>query len=131
MGNNNYYKQLMIDAIKPHLYSICDSQIDEEDYHFLDLRLIAELLVEPIFQMMMAITGSVVANMITPYVVQFVKNIKFIRETQQINISQDKAKLLMIAAIESYKENQSSNLLKLVEDVYDMSMKIGDVNHGD
>lgn len=123
MVNNDYSKQLMVDAIKPQLYDICDSQIDENDFHILDLRFIENLLVEPIFQMMVSLAGSivanVVANMVTPYVIQFIKNVTFIQENEKLNITKDKAKLLMIAAIESYKNNQSSDLLKIVEDVYE------------
>lgn len=115
MENELYIKQQLIDSIKDNLYDIISSQSDRDELYLIDINEFAIHLTNLLWEILETVTVDVIAAL----VVEFIIRTKTTFDKEKLRISTKQIKLLMIAAISTYKSHKKKDIEKIVDEVFD------------
>lgn len=115
MENELFMKQQLIDSIKDSLYDIISSQSDRDELYLIDINDFAIHLSNLLCEILETVTADVIAAL----VVEFIIRTKTTFDKEKLRISTKQIKLLMIAAISTYKSHKKKDIEKIVDEVFD------------
>lgn len=114
--NEIIIKQQVENSLKENLNAIIHRQTDEEALYSINVPGIARKLSGPLVSIIMSLT----ANLITPYIQEFISSIGQVEEEECIEITHDEALNMMIEAVKFAPENKytDSQLTAFFDDEY-------------